>query len=522
MQLPEPGVTPAKDERGSVFGPASLLVCGRTAALAATFLVPVIFARIFTPAQFGTYKQLFLIHATIVALAELGMAESLYYFVPSEPARAGRYAANSILALTAAGTVCLVSVGAASRSIARWLGNPALDDPLPLLGWYLALTLASASFEIILIARGRHPWASGVYALSGIARAAFMLAPVLLKPSLESLLAGAIGFAALRLAGLLACVRREFGAELRPDAGRLRRQLTYSLPLQLAVCLEVVQSNFHYYVVSRRFDPATFAAYTIGCLQIPLIDVIAGSACSVMMVKMSERIRDGQPEAILGLWSDTTRKLALIFLPFLGLLFAASGDLIPLLFTNAYAASIPVFRVWLLVLFFATFQPHGVLRVYGRTRFLAAQNMLKLLVVVGLIGRLVSAFHLAGAVLVAALAALLGKGLSLLWMKRAGKIRVRDLLPWGSLAANLAATAAACALALALRSRLGLSPLPALLATSTAYAVAYASLAWRFGLLTASEKRRALEFVHRWTDPIRRHDYARHARAKDSRMGSHT
>ena len=39
-----------------------------------------------------------------------------------------------------------------------------------------------------------------------------------------------------------------------------------------------------------------------------------------------------------------------------------------------------------------------------------------------------------------ALAALLGKGLSLLWMKRAGKIRVRDLLPWGSLAVNLAAT----------------------------------------------------------------------------------
>src|SRR5437867_456883 len=468
MPLPESGVPPAKGEGGSVFGPAFLLVCGQTAALAVTFLVPVIFARIFTPAQFGTYKQLFLIHATIIALAELDRREDPDYFVPSEPAWAVRYAVNSILPLAADGAACLVSVSAAGRSIAQWLRNPALEDPATLLGWYLALTLASASFEIILVARGRHTRASGVYALSGIARAAFMLAPVILRPSLESLLAGAVAFAALRLAGMLAYVRREFDAQLRPDAGCLRRQLTYSLPLQLAVCLEVVQSNFHYYVVSRRFDPATFAAYTIGCLQIPLIDVIAGSACSVMMVKMSERIRDGQPEAILGLWSDTTRKLALIFLPFLGLLFAASGDLIPLLFTNAYAASIPVFRVWLLVLFFATFQPHGVLRVYGRTRFLAAQNMLKLLVVVGLIQGLVSRFHLAGAVSVTALSALLGKGLSLLRIKRAGKIRVRDLLPWRSLAANLAATAAACALALALRSRLGLSPLPALLATATA------------------------------------------------------
>ena len=70
----------------------------------------------------------------------------------------------------------------------------------------------------------------------------------------------------------------------------------------------------------------TFAMYSIGCLQIPLIDVIASSACNVMMVRMSEKMRDGQPQAVLDIWTDTTRRLALIFFPVLGLLFVASRN----------------------------------------------------------------------------------------------------------------------------------------------------------------------------------------------------
>jgi len=238
--------------------------------------------------------------------------------------------------------------------------------------------------------------------------------------------------------------------------------------------------------------------YSIGCLQIPLIDVIASSACNVMMVRMSEKMRDGQPQAVLDIWTDTTRKLALIFFPVLGLLFVASRDLITFLFTNAYAASIPVFRIWLLVPLFEMFQPHGVLRVYGETRFLAAQNLLKLLLVLCLINRLMASFHLTGAVLVSVLSALLGKGLSLTRMKRAGKIDLRRLLPWQSLAATAAATAAACLLAFSFRSRLDLRPLPALIWTGLTFTISFAALAWNFRLLTNAEKKRVVELAQRW------------------------
>ena len=43
-----------------------------------------------------------------------------------------------------------------------------------------------------------------------------------------------------------------------------------------------------------------FAIYAVGCLQIPLVELIASPACNVMMVGMRERLREGiwrQPTA---------------------------------------------------------------------------------------------------------------------------------------------------------------------------------------------------------------------------------
>jgi len=81
---------PATD---SVFKPALLLMSGRTVAFAATFFIPLVLARIFDPAQFGTYKQLFLIWGSVYSVAQLGMASSLYYFLPRAPRLAGQPAA---------------------------------------------------------------------------------------------------------------------------------------------------------------------------------------------------------------------------------------------------------------------------------------------------------------------------------------------------------------------------------------------------------------------------------------------
>jgi O-antigen/teichoic acid export membrane protein len=138
--------------------------------------------------------------------------------------------------------------------------------------------------------------------------------------------------------------------------------------------VEILQSNVHQYAVSHYFDAATFAIYSVGCLQIPLVDFVANSVCNVMMVRMAEEMRDGHAQAAMAVWRETTRRLALVFAPVVGLLLVSAHPIITLLFTERYAASVPVFMVSSLAVLLATLQVDGVLRVYAQTRLLVALN----------------------------------------------------------------------------------------------------------------------------------------------------
>src|SRR5881396_3517351 len=147
----------------SVLKPALLLMLGRTVGFVAVFFVPVVLARSLDQGEFGTYKQLFLVAATLYEVGQLGMAESLYYFLPLGPGLGGRYVLNSVLALALGGLACLLLLGTAGAPIARWLSNDALPGYTPMIGVYLVLMLTSAVLETVMVARKRFRSASWIY-----------------------------------------------------------------------------------------------------------------------------------------------------------------------------------------------------------------------------------------------------------------------------------------------------------------------------------------------------------------------
>lgn len=475
-------------ESESVFKPALLLMSGRTLAFAATFFIPVVLARIFDPAEFGTYKQLFLVHSTIYYIAQLGMASSLYYFLPRAPREAGRYVANSMWFLGMAGLAAFGLVAMAAPKIAQWMSNKALTAYLPWIGLYLLLMMLSTALEIVLISRSRYFWASASYAISDLARAAAFILPVLVFRQLRWLLWGAVAVAFVRVVVTLFYFRREFRSTFTPDRRLLKSQLGYALPFAAAVLLETLQASFPQYAVSYLFDPATFAIFAVGCLQIPLVDFAASPTSDVMMVKMQERLAEGRKHAVLKIWHDTTWKLALLFFPLFAFCIVAARQIIVFLFTAKYVASVPIFMAWSTVILFTTFQVDGVMRVFAQTWFLLALNMMRLVIIVGLIKWSLSQFHLVGPVLVIVLATSVSKTAALARMKTLLAISTAELLPWRSLAALLGAAAGASAVALAVKSQIHVSTAPLLSATAAAFALTYAALVWRFDLLQEDEK----------------------------------
>jgi O-antigen/teichoic acid export membrane protein len=470
---------------------------GRTIAFAATFFIPLVLARVFDPAQFGTYKQLFLIWGTIYSTAQLGMASSLYYFIPRQPRVAGQYVANSLLFLAAAGLCCLGALVTSAPKLGHWLSNNQLPQYLPWIGLYICLTMFTMVLEIVLVSRGRYLWAATSYGISDIARAAAFILPALLFRQLEWILKAAVIVAGLRAAITLWYFRREFRSSFTPNLALLRNQLAYALPFGLAVMVEVLQTSLPQYVVSHLFDPATFAIFAVGCLQIPLVDFAASPTSDVMMVKMQERLTEGRKQAVLDIWHDTTWKLALLFFPLAAFLMVDAREFIVFLFTRRYLASAPIFMVWSAMILLTTLQVDGVMRVFAQTRFLLALNLMRLAVVAGMIRWSLGEFQLLGAVLVTVLATLLFKAGALIRMKRLLGISVVDLLPWRNLGALLAAAGCGALVVLAVKSQIHSSALPLILATGAAYGCTYGGLVWRFDLLNQSERLAIAGWVRR-------------------------
>ena len=357
--------------------------------------------------------------------------------------------------------------------------------------------LISAVLEILMISRKQHSLAFKAYVFSDIGRTALCLLPALIFQTLEWLLVGLIAFGASRLLVTFLYVGKQFRNGLGVEHRLMEKHLQYALPFAVAVIIDLLQSNLHFYIVSSRIDAATFAIYAIGCLQIPLVDFMMSSTGNVMMVRMSEDIRDGNTRMTVNTWRDTTRKLALIFVPLVAVLIVTAHNLIPGLFTASYSGSVPLFMVWSLMMLLAVFLTDGVLRVFADTRFIIALNLLKLAIIALLINAFLTGMGLIGAVAVTLLAGFAAKSVALVRIRRLMQCSWRNLLPWKSLSIVVGIAMTAALPTVALESFVRFPHLIAALAAAIGYSAVYALLVWRYGPLTEEERTDILHFLSR-------------------------
>jgi hypothetical protein len=262
--------TVEKLRENAVSQPAFVLVAGRTMGFVVSFAIPVVLARLFSPRILAPTSSC-LIYATVYGLAQVGMAESPLLLHPSAARRCRRHRPTRSHARPRGRRVRGAPLRG-TNGIAAWMTNPDLSRYLPLLAVFLACSLVSVAFEIVMVSRKDHVAAATVYAGSDFVRTACLIVPALAIGSLRGVLAGAAAYAALRLAAMLVYFWREFGSGLRCDSRLWRGQFVYALPFGLAVAVEIVQANLHQYFVASRFNAETFAIYAVGCLQIPLVD----------------------------------------------------------------------------------------------------------------------------------------------------------------------------------------------------------------------------------------------------------
>lgn len=252
----------------------------------------------------------------------------------------------------------------------------------------------------------------------------------------ESLLA-LTGLNAVRwlwTAGLVGRIKR---VSLRLDL--IRQYLVFSLPLTAGVLVGNVILLFDNWLVGWYYrDEAVFAMFRYGAREFPLALALATALGVSIIPRLSEDLAGGLADL-----KAMTRRLFHLLFPLTIVLLLFSRWLFPLVFNPGFAASAPIFNIFLLLTASRVLLPNSVVLAIGSPRVILYISLVELAVKVTLGFLFIRWWGLAG-VAWSAVAAYWTEKIGLVWyLERYYGVRTAQWLDWRTYGCWVAALMAA-------------------------------------------------------------------------------
>lgn len=428
--------------RRSLASDALAIAAGAILTQVAALLSLMALARLLPRAELGTYQQLFLLYSVLSPLLLAGVPAALLYFLASEEDEAGRGGWMGAAYLLVLGTGLLFSVAVllARGAIADLFNNPELEDLLALWAPYPLIVLLTSVMPSALIAVGR----ARLSALVNTVAAVVLLAGVVIGGAIgedaRSATVGLLIAVAVNLLVSLAVVARAVGIG-RPRA--VRSVAAYGMPLALAGVVGMLGYQFDRVVVSAEFDPADFAVYALGAVELPISLLVQQSVNNVLAPELTRHWRAGQVAAMGELWREAIRKTSLVLLPVFAFSMVFAEDLVRILFGDRYEDSVPIFRVYLCLIPLRVATYGLIPQAIGRTGINLQASGLLVVGAIALVLALVGPLGLIGPAVGIVGATVLVAAFYLVRMRAILGMTIRSLFPWKLLGVNLALSALA-------------------------------------------------------------------------------
>lgn len=330
----------------------ALLSAGRMLTSAVALISAMVLTRVLTVRDYATYNQTLLAYKFVSPLLVLGLPSALYFFLPGEKKRARAILIENLLLLAIMGGIFSVFLLLGGAHLLAWrFQNPQLVRTLRILIPYPLFILPASGFAACLMARDRLPSIVTYNVSSRLVMLAAVVIPCLIWPTpavalLGTVLgAGIVMFPALRLM-FEACP----GPEWRPTRSGMWQQLRYSVPLGLAMMIDGMMMSLDRFVVASMCATEAFAVFSVGATEIPLISIVTGSLTAVLIPEFSVLFKQERHGDMLVLWQKAMVRSCVLIFPVMAYLLVMAPEVMRVFFSEKYAASATVFRVYLLLL----------------------------------------------------------------------------------------------------------------------------------------------------------------------------
>ncbi len=317
-------------------------------AFGLSFIAPLLLVRMLSQTEFGVYKQVFQILISTITALNLQVASTVYYFMPRAPEKKLQVTVNVLAFYGALGALtgalfiiypkCALLVSESGEVVAH----------MPLLGVTILLWLVSTNLEFIPLALGDVRTSSVFIVISQLMKSTLIISAALAFHSVRAIIWAAAIHGALQILFMFVYIRRRFGSLNGAfDWALFKAQIGNALPYGIGGIAQTTQADMHNFMVSRYFTPAGFAVYSVGLFHLPLLGMLTTSFGSALIPEVAQLAAAGNWRAIIPIWLNAVRKLALVVVPTFALMFVLRYEIITLLFTGGYREAAPLFGIFL-------------------------------------------------------------------------------------------------------------------------------------------------------------------------------
>ncbi|MDH3599161.1 MAG: oligosaccharide flippase family protein [Candidatus Tectomicrobia bacterium] len=348
-----------------------VLVAHRYLSRVLFIITTALLVRLFSEEVYGTYRQLFLVGNFCLVLFRFSLPTSLMYFVPQaeriEDKR--RFAGQTVVLLTLFGLLAYGLLTGLAELLAYGFGNPLLTESLRIFAIWVGLSIASRYFNLLMYALERigptiaYNLGAQIVNIIILAVAFYFRAGLLTYLYLLVALEGVKWLTAFALAwGLLG------GLSFRMSPQSIRQQLGYAGPLAVSQITSRLSYDIDLLMVSYVYPVQDFALYAIGAFELPLVKILRKTGSTVSLPRMVGLFRDGHVDEVLALFQSVVRKTTILALPCFVFLLVMAEPFIEMFYTSKYLGSVPIFRVYLLLIPLSCAAFDVLIRVTGQTR----------------------------------------------------------------------------------------------------------------------------------------------------------
>lgn len=454
-------------------------------------LIGIALARLLSPADLGSYRQLFLIYGTLSGILMLGFPQSMLYLLPkagsSQEIKA--LVSRTLNVISALALLCAVIIFFSRHFIAHIFHNPALSHLLMVYSIYPIFIFVTQLYNSVILGLKETLKSAHFIIFSVTCDLVLVLGVALVTRDIDLIVWAVVISAFVQWLWATLQLRKFRGSFGREAFQGIRDQLSYTIPLGLSLLVGVISVQMDKLMISSFFTPEQFAVFSLGAMELPLIGILINSVNAILLPNMTGK----HPHEMSRIYSASVRKNAIFVFPLATVFFIFATEFIVFLYGNIYAEAALYFRIYLLILPLRVATYGLVIQALGKTRLGMINSVIMLIVNIILNFFLIRIYGMQGAAIATVIVSWLITLVYLYQLRMLMGFKLLKLFPLWSLIKNLLA-AILPALAVAVLAVHMPHPFWRMILGGSAYMLLYFAIAYWFKVILPYDLHLALDF----------------------------